>query len=74
MRHRPGGDWKDGPSRHPRGEENDKGSSGGDKKKKLVTPIPTNIPGVSSVIKGDARLDIREIEAVCEMMVSTYGC
>lgn len=40
-----------------------------DKRKKLVRAIPTTIPGVSAVVRGDARSDIREIEALVDMQV-----
>lgn len=42
-----------------------------DKRKKLLRAIPSTIPGVSAVVKGDARGDIREIEGLVDMQVHT---
>lgn len=40
-----------------------------DKRKKLLRAIPSTIPGVSAVVRGDARGDIREMEALVDMQV-----
>lgn len=45
-----------------------------DKRKKLIRAIPTTIPGVSAVVRGDARSDIREIEARADMQASGMIC
>lgn len=64
-----GSDWRES-ARNSRQEEQEKALA--DKRKKLLRAIPTNIPGVSAVARGDARSDIREIEALVDMQVS-YG-
>lgn len=61
-----GGDWRES-NRHTRVEEPEKVVV--DKRKKLVRAIPTTIPGVSAVARGDARSDIRKIEACTDMQV-----
>lgn len=43
-----------------------------DKRKKLLRAIPSTIPGVSAVVRADARSDIREIEGFVDMQVR-YG-
>lgn len=60
-----GGDWRE--SRNTRQEDQDKALA--DKRKKLLRAIPSTIPGVSAVVKVDARSDIREIEALVDMQV-----
>ncbi|CAM9794372.1 unnamed protein product, partial [Ectocarpus sp. 13 AM-2016] len=61
-----GSDWRES-LRNSRQEEMEKAVA--DKRKKLVRAIPTTIPGVSAVVRGDARSDIREIEALVDMQV-----
>lgn len=66
-----GSDWRES-ARNARQEEQEKAIA--DKRKKLLRAIPTNIPGVSAVVRGDARSDIREIEALLDMQVQQYCC
>lgn len=61
---RNGGDWRDAFY-----EIDNKAPAAADKKKKLVGPIPTNISGVTAVLKTDARTDIKDIESVVDLQV-----
>lgn len=63
-----GGDWRES-LRNTRHEENMQEKAVADKRKKLLRAIPSSIPGVSAVVRGDARTDIREIEALGNMQV-----
>ncbi|CAM9897129.1 unnamed protein product, partial [Hapterophycus canaliculatus] len=59
-----GSDWRES-ARNARQEEQEKVVA--DKRKKLIRAIPTTIPGVSAVVRADARSDIREIESLVDM-------
>ena len=61
-----GSDWRES-ARHNRVEEQEKVVV--DKRKKLIRAIPNTIPGVSAVIRSDARSDIRKIEMCVDMQV-----
>ena len=40
-----------------------------DKRKKLLRAIPTSIPGVTGILKGQAKRDLREMGAFVDMKV-----
>lgn len=63
------GDWKEGP-RSARSEETEKVDK--TKKRPLVTPLPTNIPGLSGVAKSDAKADFRLIDGSVGMLVRLH--
>lgn len=66
-----GSDWRE-TARNARQEEQEKVVA--DKRKKLIRAIPATIPGVSAVVRGDARSDIREIEALADMQAGGKTC
>lgn len=63
-----GNEWRE-TVRHARQEDQERALA--DKRKKLIRTIPAIIPGVSAVVKVDARRDLREIEALVDMQVLT---